>query len=124
MSKKPHLFLLEDVHHGRRLERPAPARTPVPSNVSPPADFARAFDEAFQRLNHHHGSHNFVSLVEMRRALPMGRDQFDAELRKLRVAGRYTLSGAEGRHGLSPEDREAGITEDGSLLLYVSRKLP
>ena len=30
--------------------------------------------------------------------------------------------GAEGRHGLSPEEREAGITEDGALLLYVSRR--
>jgi hypothetical protein len=41
----------------------------------------------------------------------------------LRRAGRYTLSTAEGRHGLSPEEREAGIHEDGATLLYVSRKL-
>ena len=40
------------------------------------------------------------------------------------LAGRYSLSAAEGRHGLTPEEREAGILEDGTLLLYVSRKTP
>ena len=114
-SEEPLLFLLEDIRPARRTEQHRPA--------APPADFARAFDEAFQRLNRHYGNHNFVSLVELRRALPLDREPFDAELRKLRVAGLYTLSGAEGRHGLTPEDREAGIREDGSLLLYVSRKL-
>ena len=54
----------------------------------------------------------------------MSTDVFNAELRKLRVAGRYTLSAAEGRHGISPEEHAAGIVEDGSLLLYVSRKAP
>lgn len=89
----------------------------------PASTFTRAWDEAFQQLDRQRGSHNFVSLLDLRRALPVDRPTFDAELRHLRRAGRYTLSGAEGRHGVSPEEQEAGIQEDGCLLLFVSRKL-
>jgi hypothetical protein len=42
----------------------------------------------------------------------------------LRHQGRYSLSAAEGRHGILPEEHDAGIIEDGSLLLFVSRKAP
>ena len=56
--------------------------------------------------------------------MPAGRDQFDRELQDLRRAGRYTLSAAEGRGGITPEEREAGIREEGSLLLFVSRNTP
>ena len=50
------------------------------------------------------------------------REQFDKELRQLRVAGRYGLSGAESRWGISQAEREAGIHEAGSLLMLVSRR--
>ncbi len=62
--------------------------------------------------------------MDLRRLVPLAREPFDSGLRKLRIGGRYTLSAAEGRHGVSPEERAAGIVEDGSLLLYVSRKTP
>jgi hypothetical protein len=58
----------------------------------------------------------------LRRALPHDRATFDRELRELRRAGRYSLSAAEGRHGIQREEQEAGIREEGSLLLFVSRK--
>jgi hypothetical protein len=126
-SKK--LFLLQDLHVGggqRESATLAPAETAkVESPVRPRDDtseFAQAFDDAFQRLDRQHGAHNFVSLVELRRAVPGTRESFDAELRQLRLAGRYSLSAAEGRHGLSPEEREAAVLEDGTLLLYVSKK--
>ena len=61
--------------------------------------------------------------MDLRRALPFDRATFDAGLDALRRAGRYTLSAAEGRYGITPEEQEAGIVEDGTLLLYVSRKL-
>jgi hypothetical protein len=111
---------------GKKEEPQAPpSEKGAPPTLVPPAGaFAAAFDEAFQRLDRQKGSHNFVSLVDLRRALPMDRQTFDAGLRNLRQAGRYSLSGAEGRHGVSLEQQEAGIVEDGSLLLYVSRKLP
>jgi hypothetical protein len=130
VGKKKHLFFLEDVHGCRhatdQVATPAPnlAAVSPPTPRETPVDFARAFDEAFNQINRQNGAHNFVSLVELRRVLPLPPERFDAELRKLRVAGRYTLSAAEGRHGISPEERAAGITEDGSLLLYVSRKTP
>ncbi len=124
IGKKKQLFFTEDVHRGRQGGAPiaAPSQPSPPSE--PPADFARAFDEAFHQINRQKGAHNFVNLVDLRRALPMAPEAFDAALRKLRVAGRYTLSAAEGRHGVTPEERQAGIVEDGSLLLYVSRKNP
>ncbi len=112
VGNKPLLFRLDDVR-GRRVSAAAPA---------PPAGFEAAFDEAFARLDRAGGSYNFVSLVDLRRALPFDRATFDAQLRRLREAGRYTLSAAEGRHGITEEQRGAGITEDGTLLLFASRR--
>jgi hypothetical protein len=110
---KPYFFLAPD-------SRAAPAAPPPPAE--PAADFARRFDEAFDQLDREKGASNFVSLVALRRALPVGRAAFDAGLDGLRRAGRYTLSGAEGRHGVSDEERDAALREDGALLLYVSRR--
>jgi hypothetical protein len=112
------LFALKDLHTGRKVEA-----APLPP-ARETSDFGRLFDEAFHRLDRDKGSHNFVSLVPLRQSIPVPRDSFDAGMRQLRLAGRYTLSAAEGREGLSPEEREAGIPEDGALLLYVSRRSP
>jgi hypothetical protein len=115
-KKTPLLFLLSDVGA-------APPARAQPAPPRPAPDFARAFDEAFGQLDRQRGGHNHVSLVELRRAVPVDRATFDAGLQDLRRAGRYTLSAAEGRHGISPADQEAGLHEDGALLLYVSRRL-
>jgi hypothetical protein len=88
------------------------------------SDFASAFNDAFAKLDRQAGGHNFVSLVALRSAVPRAREEFDAELRALRLAGRFTLSAAEGRHGLTAAEQEAGILENGTLLLYVSLKSP
>ena len=114
-KKTPLLFLLSDV----AAAPPARPEPPPP----PAADFARTFDEAFRQLDRQRGGHNHVSLVDLRRAVAVDRPTFDAGLQDLRRAGRYTLSAAEGRHGITPADQEAGVHEDGSLLLYVSRRL-
>jgi hypothetical protein len=92
--------------------------------VPAPLAFAPAFEGVFNELDRQAGSHNLVSLVELRRVLPFARPVFDSELRKLRQEGRFILKLAEGRHGLTPAEQEAGIVEDGRLLLYVARKLP
>jgi hypothetical protein len=84
--------------------------------------FAQAFDRAFQELDRQGGGPNLVSLVDLRRALAVSRETFDEELRRLRLSGRYGLSAAEGRFGLRAEEQQAGVLEDGTLLLYVSRK--
>jgi hypothetical protein len=117
-ASAPLLFRLEDVRGGRP---PAPAAVPAESPREP-GDFAAAFDQAFARLDRQGGGYNFISLVDLRRALPLDRTAFDAQLRKLREAGRYTLRVAEGRDGISDEQRNAAIMEDGTLLLFVSRR--
>jgi hypothetical protein len=127
-KKKPLFFLLADLNVAPppAATMPAPKPTPPPAEPKPTPvpvmDFARRFEEAFAHLDREHGSHNHVSLVELRRAVPVDRAAFDAGLQQLRRAGRYGLSAAEGRHGLSAEERDAGIHEDGSLLLFVSRR--
>jgi hypothetical protein len=125
IKRKPLLFLLDEIN----ASWPAPPRTadrPAREEEKPPAaapvDFEQLFEEAFTRLNREHGSHNHVSLVALREAVPVDRATFDAGLQQLRRNGRYSLSAAEGRHGISPEEQEAAIREDGSLLLFVSRK--
>lgn len=140
IKKKEHLFLLKDVNAAAPAAataepRPAteqaasvallpePDRAAAVTEPLAPSDFAVAFEEAYTRLDREKGGSDFVSLVELRRALPSyDREMFDSELRKLRRAGLYTLSTAEGRHGLTPEEQEAGIREEGTLMLSVSRK--
>jgi hypothetical protein len=130
------LFLMSDVITGPAAhsapamrEEARPAASPPPAAPEPAAPvgtspgFVWAFDQAFRRLEQRQRIPNFVSLVDLRRALPFDRATFDAGLDALRRAGRYTLSAAEGRYGITPEEQEAGIVEDGTLLLYVSRKL-
>jgi hypothetical protein len=117
------LFLLENLHTGRQSIEPPSAAEAAPPLVTQ-TDFAPAFQAAFAQLDRQAGAHNFVSLVELRRALPYPRPVFDAGLHQLRREGRYSLSAAEGRHGLSDAEREAAIPEDGALLLYASRKSP
>ena len=131
VRKKPHLFLLRDVvpASGGRQPPDASTKSPMPSSHqgadaprSPmPVDSA-AFDAAFDRLDRQKGSHNLVNLLDLRRAVPADHATFDAGLQQLRRDGRYTLSAAEGRHGVTPEEREAGIIEEGALLLFVSRR--
>ncbi len=111
IKRTPMLFLLADVN----AEMPAPPPPELPN-------FGQRFDEAFARLDRERGGHNLVSLVALRQAIAVDRTVFDAGLRDLRRQGRYSLSSAEGRHGISPEERAAGVIEDGSLLLFASRK--
>jgi len=104
--------------------RSAAARADAWSAAAARADFAAAFDAAFHELDRQRGSHNFLSLVDLRQALArFSREQFDHGLRDLRAAGLYGLSAAEGIHGIRPEDRDAGIEEAGTLLVYVSKKV-
>jgi hypothetical protein len=130
IRKKPYLFLLAGLSSKPVLPA-APPRTQgvdtprSPQRVEPakpPIDFATAFAEAFDRLDRERGAHGLVSLVWLRQEIPVGRVQFDEGLHALRRAGLYTLTAAESRSGITAEEREAGIFEQGSLLLYVSRR--
>jgi hypothetical protein len=121
---RKHFFLLADLHTaGQNKLAPADSRGTQPPAPSP-ADFGSVFDAVFGQLDRQAGSHNFVRLVELRQALPVPREAFDAGLQQLRRQGHYVLSAAEGRQGITPEERAAGIAEEGSLLLFVSRSTP
>jgi len=117
--KTRYLFLTRDVQGNRAGSAAATSAEKTPADRA--ADFPGDFAAAFERLDRQSGGRNFVTLVELRQALPLPRSLFDAELFKLRQAGCYRLSAAEGRHGISPEERDSGIHEEGSLLLFVSR---
>ena len=90
----------------------------------PDRDFTSAFLEAFDQLDRHNGSTNFVKLADLRHALSeFGREEFDAGLRQLRVDGVFSLDSHEGLHGsLTPQERDAGVREAGSVLIYASRR--
>lgn len=127
------LFLLADLHMGRQESGVTDLRPSAQPSIRAEealrgepltSQFAQAFEQTFAELDRRRGAHNFVSLVDLRAALPVSREVFDRGLRELRLDGRYGLGAAEGRHGLSPEEAAAAIPEDGTLLLYVSRKKP
>jgi hypothetical protein len=121
---KPLLFLVENLRPG-----PPKARVEAEAEVRPPAeapsrDFADVFRAAFDRLDRRNGSTNFVKLSDLRRELAdFDRDAFDAGLDRLRVDWQFSLNSHEGLLvTLTPEEREAGIREAGSLLVYASRR--
>ncbi|MBX6313606.1 MAG: hypothetical protein IRY99_11920 [Isosphaeraceae bacterium] len=128
----PRLFLRDDLPPAR----PRPAAREAEAEATPSAnghsgrpavatrDFARAFREAFEQLDRRNGATNFVKLADLRRVLAdFDREQFDAGLDRLRREGAFALDSHEGLYGtLTPEEREAGIREAGSLLVYVSRR--
>lgn len=123
-TRKERLFFrLADVRGSRGALVSPTSGSVAGSTPGPgPVEFEAVFDRAFDQLDRENGSYNFVSLVDLRRALPSDRATFDAQLRRLRETGRYTLRAAEGRHGITEEQRGAGIMEEGTLLLFVSRR--
>lgn len=103
-------------HHQRHHEHDG--------HLTPSHDFAREFHSAFEALDRRNGSTNFVKIADLRQALSQfTRDEFDAGLRELRMDGAFSLDSHEGLHGsLSDDEREAGVREAGSLLVYASRR--
>ena len=92
-------------------------------SISMPCEFARHFEEAFDRLDRTDGRLNFVSLIDLRRELSgFNREQFDEGIKGLRRSRKFSLSAAEGRLGISEDQKNAAILEAGSLLLFVSRR--
>lgn len=111
---KVHVFLLEDVQSGRTVQAP----------VAPTSSISAAFDAAFDKLERQHGGYNFVNLLEVRLAYEMlgfTRAEVDAHLCSVRQSRAYSLRAAEGRFGISQAEQEAGIREEGALLLFVTR---
>ena len=131
---KPHLFTIDKLRPASRRQalaaRPAegaPAGEDGPATISMTTelrDFGEAFREAFESLDRRNGMTNFVKLADLRHVLSdFDRHMFDAGLRRLRDADEFGLDSHEGLHGtLTPEEREAGVREAGSLLIYVSRR--
>jgi hypothetical protein len=103
--------------------RPAQAARTDDGTFSP-RDFAQAFRAAFDAFDRRNGSTNFVKLAELREALSdFSREEFDGGLRRLRMDGVFSLDSHEGLHGsLTHEEREAGVHEAGSLLVYATRR--
>ena len=116
---KPHLFLVEHLRPG-----PPAGAEPRRRVEAPSRDFAAAFRVAFDRLDRRNGATNFVKLSDLRRELAeFDRDAFDAGLDRLRVDWEYSLNSHEGLLvTLTPEERDAGLREAGSLLAYASRR--
>jgi hypothetical protein len=86
--------------------------------------FANDFDGAFRELDAKSGRRNFVKVYELRQALAQySRAAFDAGLKQLRLANRYTMDSVFGANAsLTEAERAAGIQEGQSLLVYVSRR--
>lgn len=126
-------FRLEDLITGRGVggqvgpettsDRKDTGRSSTRVSIS---DFRKHFDAAFDDLDQAGRNLNFVKLSALRTALPeFEREAFDAGLRALRIEGRYDLNSAEGTHGqLTREEREAGIVEAGTRLVYCQRIVP
>jgi hypothetical protein len=133
---KPLLFLAERVRnaafrpaaqaeaHASRTHRQTAPESSSSHGDFRPDDFVQAFRAAFDILDRRNGSTNFVKLSDLRDTLSaFSREEFDAGLRKLRMEEVFSLDSHEGLHGsLSHDEREAGVREAGSLLVYASRR--
>jgi hypothetical protein len=119
---KPLLFFLEYLRPGVP-HAPQKAES-HPTAPAPTSDFSDSFRAAFDRLDRRNGSTNFVKLSDLRRELAdFDRQAFDAGLDRLRLEWQFSLNSHEGLLvTLTPEEREAGIREAGSLLVYASRR--
>lgn len=123
---RPHLFRLQDLEPSAwraAIEKSQSNLQSTSTNLPPEtADFSAEFESVFEQLDRAQGSFNFVALEELRTSLPRySREEFDGQLRELRLARRYRLSAAENRSDVSVGQRDAGIREAGSLLLYAQR---
>jgi hypothetical protein len=119
------LFLLADMRSrdgAHAVDESDPGRNG--HEAVPPPPFPDAFRRAFEELDQESGRHNYVLLHDLRKRLSaIPRPDFDRGLNELRRSELYSLDSADGRHvRLTPEQREAGIREAGSLLVYVARR--
>ncbi len=135
LGKKSILFRLRDVPGGSWShqpsavsDQPAQSGSPLPARPTEPqradeASFERAFQEAFGRLDANDGGYNFVKILHLRSALPQyTRMEFDAGLHGLRLARRFSLVSSEGNAiTLTDQEREAGILEAGTRLVYCKQ---
>jgi hypothetical protein len=133
---EPLLFLLENVKpaaprpidrgdgHAASTHRHTAPAAPASAGRASSRNFEQAFRSAFEALDRRNGSTNFVKIADLRQALSdFSREDFDAGLRRLRMEGIFSLDSHEGLHGsLTNDEREAGVREAGSLLVYASRR--
>ncbi len=131
-ARTNYLFRLADIRPARSAKmaeasaaNASAMKTQVPDSPQPGgnSDFAAKFADAFARLDREGGSHNFVKISDLRRALPeFDRSAFDRGVWQLRKERKFTANSSDGNYEqLSPEDRAAGIREGDSLLIYISR---
>jgi hypothetical protein len=128
MSGQPAIFLRSDVKPAtsgavQRATAVAHAPSLNPHTAPVAADFAAQFDDAFRRVDSRNGGQNFVKVFDLRRELTgYSPEQFDAGLRALREADLYTMDGIGSGSRLTDAERDAGIREGSSLLVYLSKK--
>jgi hypothetical protein len=121
-----HYFLWSDAHRGAAAPHdptPRPALAPkTPPHA--PSTFAAEFDSAFDRVKKQTPPHTPITLLALRNAMPQyDRTTFDAGLRELRLANKFTLNSHEGGSALLGDaELDAGIQEGSSKLVYISRK--
>ncbi|RTK95557.1 MAG: hypothetical protein EKK64_06960 [Neisseriaceae bacterium] len=83
-------------------------------------NFESDFTRAFNALD---TGYNFVKLYNLRKSLPQySRQEFDGGLNSLRKERKFSLEASEGLLvKLTPEEKEAGILEQGRLLIYCKK---
>ena len=86
------------------------------------SSFEEQFDHAFDQLDNK--GMNWVRLLDLRHKFPsLSVDEFNAELRQLRMEDKYDLGAYEGTHGVPPseEERDTRIEEGGQKFYFVRR---
>jgi HK97 family phage prohead protease len=105
--------------------KPAEAPKPPTAATTTPKLFESEFHQAYDKADP--SGRGLVTVKKLRDLLPhYSREEFDAGLRKLRMSDHYTMDSSQGSTAkgavLNDADRQAGIKEGTSHLVYVSRK--
>lgn len=124
-TRERYFFLVKHALISQRRQA-VPEATVAAASVErrPVQDFESRFEAAFDRLDREQGERNYVLLHGLRSLLAdVPREQFDAQLMKLRRAQRFTLDPSDGRHDrLTQEQLDAGIVEAGNRLVYAAKR--
>lgn len=96
---------------------------PATKKTARPVELTKMGNEVLQAMQKLRDKFNYIDLADIKKALPhLSIPQFHGTMQSLRQVGKIALHVGEGRHGISDEQQQVGIPEEGDLFTHASLK--